>query len=209
MSVQLWLLYLSVVLAIIVTPGPSALLCMTHGARHGHLRALATVAGGMTSAMTLMTLTLLGLGAAIAWSDTAFLVIKLLGAGYLIYLGIVTLRAPLIAAQAPETTQQPEPMPLSRLYATGYLVGIANPKDLLFFGALFPQFIDAGWPLLPQIGILAGTWLTVECAAMSAYAVFGDHLFYRLHRRGIGRAFNRLAGSAFIAAAAALAITRH
>jgi uncharacterized membrane protein YdjX (TVP38/TMEM64 family) len=70
MSLQHWLLYLSVVLAVILTPGPSAALCLTHGARHGVWRATATVLGGMVASLTLMTLSALGLGAAITASTT-------------------------------------------------------------------------------------------------------------------------------------------
>lgn len=90
MSLHQWLIYVSVVLAIIVTPGPSAILCISHGAAHGALRTTATIVGGMSASVTLMMLSALGLGAAIAASDTLFHVIKYLGAAYLVYLGVST-----------------------------------------------------------------------------------------------------------------------
>lgn len=92
-SLRQWLLYVSVVLAVIVAPGPSAILCVSHGATHGALKTFATILGGMGASLTLMLASALGLGAAVAASDTLFHAIRLLGAAYLVYLGVSTWRA--------------------------------------------------------------------------------------------------------------------
>jgi threonine/homoserine/homoserine lactone efflux protein len=220
MSLQHWLLYLSVVAAVIVTPGPSAALCLTHGARHGVWRATATVLGGMVASLTLMTLSALGMGAAIAASTTLFLAIKFAGAAYLIWLGIAMWRAP----AAPATNGPTEPsadhdalvaapaaarathVAWGCLWRQGLLVGIGNPKDLLFFGALFPQFLDPTRPMAPQFALLAATWLVVDGLAMTTYAAIGTRIGPALRRSGAGRLFNRLTGGAFIAAGGALAL---
>jgi threonine/homoserine/homoserine lactone efflux protein len=212
MSLQHWLLYVSVVLAVIVTPGPSAALCLTHGARHGVWRATATVLGGMVASLTLMTLSALGLGAAITASTTLFLIIKFAGAAYLIWLGIAMWRAPV--DPAPGTSAAPTPTAApgaahgawARLWRQGFLVGIGNPKDLLFFGALFPQFLDPAKPMAPQFALLATTWLAVDGVAMTGYAALGTRIGPALRRSGAGRLFNRLTGGAFIAAGGALAV---
>ncbi len=210
MSLQHWLLYLSVVLAVILTPGPSAALCLTHGARHGVWRATATVLGGMVASLTLMTLSALGLGAAITASTTLFLVIKFAGAAYLIWLGIAMWRAP--ADPAPDNNTPSATAPVAargswaRLWRQGFLVGIGNPKDLLFFGALFPQFLDPAKPMAPQFALLAATWLAVDGLAMTGYAALGTRIGPALRRSGAGRLFNRLTGGAFIAAGGALAV---
>ena len=208
MSLQHWLLYVSVVLAVIVTPGPSAALCLTHGASHGVWRATATVLGGMVASLILMTLSALGLGAAIAASTTLFLAIKFAGAAYLIWLGIGMWRAPAApdaTASAPATAGVSRSR-WSRLWRQGFLVGIGNPKDLLFFGALFPQFLDPAKPMAPQFAVLAATWLAVDGLAMTGYAALGTRIGPALRRSGAGRLFNRLTGGAFIAAGGALAV---
>jgi threonine/homoserine/homoserine lactone efflux protein len=211
MSIHLWLIYLSVVVAIIVTPGPSALLCMTHGAHHGSRRTLATVFGGIAASLTLMTLSALGLGAILAASDIAFQVIKFAGAVYLILLGIAAWRASppsqgesMFAGAASEATSKP----LHKLFASGLMVGIGNPKDLLFFSALFPQFLDPSVPVLSQLGLLALTWIMVDGLVMFGYAAFGKKFVQRLGRLGAGKLFNRVAGGAFVVAGGALAAMR-
>jgi len=213
MPLDHWLIYLTVVVAIIVAPGPSAALCLTHGARHGKLRTLATVVGGMTASLILMSLSALGLGAAIAASNTLFQLIKFGGALYLVYLGIALWRSAPLESQAasvdtPAAASAPSAgssLPMRALFRQGFLVGIGNPKDLLFFGALFPQFLDASRPMLPQGVILATTWLAVDGLAMASYAAIGARLAGVLRRLGGGKLFNRLTGSVFIAAGGALA----
>ena len=208
MTLDQWLLYLSVVVAIIITPGPSALLCMTHGALHGSMRTSATVLGGMLASLSLMALSAVGLGAAIAASNTLFQVIKFAGALYLVCLGIAIWRSspPALEGVGPSTNQHEfVPPALPKLFRGGFVVGIGNPKDLLFFGALFPQFLDASAPLLPQLILLALTWLVVDGLAMFAYAAFGAKLIHGLSHVGGGKLFNRVTGSAFIAAGGTLA----
>ncbi len=210
MSLHLWLIYLSVVALIIATPGPSALLCMTHGAQHGSRRAGATVLGGIGASLTLMALSALGLGAILAASELAFQVIKWAGALYLMVLGVAAWRAAAPAADAVTASAETgaATRTLRKLAASGFMVGIGNPKDLLFFSALFPQFLDASAPLAPQLVVLASTWVLVDGGVMWAYAAFGRRLVGGLRRRGLGRLFNRLAGSAFIVAGSALAAMR-
>ena len=208
MSLNQWLIYLSIVVAIIATPGPSAALCLTHGAAHGRWRALATVLGGMLASSTLMALSALGLGAVIAASDSLFLTIKLVGAAYLIYLGVSMWRAPeagfgnALPANSAVAVVAP-----SKLFRNGFMVGIGNPKDLLFFGALFPQFLNPAEPMLPQLMLLGITWLVVDGGVMFAYAALGTKLAPTLGRLGSGKLMNRISGSVFIAAGGVLAAT--
>lgn len=204
-----WLIYLSVIAVIIVTPGPSAALCLTHGVSHGPWRALATVAGGLAAASSLMFLSALGLGAAIAASSPLFLVIKFIGAMYLLVLGISIWRS-----RPPEPTEQQTRVALScspsmaKMFRQGFTVGIANPKDLLFFGALFPQFLDPTAQLAPQLSILGMTWLVVDGLAMSSYAALGSRFVPKVRSLGGWRVLNRLTGGFFIAAGGLLALAR-
>lgn len=225
MSLHTWLLFVSLAGAVIASPGPSALLCVTHAARYGVRPALGTIVGGMTASMTLMGLSALGLGAVIAASDTLFHIIKWAGAAYLLYLGVTTWRsqsdgehapapeavtsAPATQAAATEDTTPPTGLSGWRtwgpLYRKGLIVGIGNPKDLLFFSALFPQFMDASAPIAGQLGVLALTWLVLDGSIMLAYVLCGAKLLTRLQQGGAGRWFQRVTGGAFIAAGGVLA----
>ncbi|ARN21406.1 LysE family translocator [Piscinibacter gummiphilus] len=208
MSLHHWLIYVSVVLAVIVAPGPSAILCVSHGVAHGAMRTLSTIVGGMSASLTLMMLSALGLGAVIAASDTLFQVIKYLGAAYLVYLGVSTWRAPPQAFDLPaDAAARSGASATGRgLFRKGFLVGIGNPKDLLFFSSLFPQFIDPGRPLVAQLLVLGATWLVVDGTVMMAYAKGGAALAKRLKGSRLGKAFNRITGGAFVVAGGALAV---
>lgn len=206
MSLHQWLIYVSVVLAVIVTPGPSAILCMSHGAAHGPVRATATIVGGMCASLSLMLLSALGLSAAIAASDLLFHGIKYAGATYLVYLGIQTWRSPFPTAAASASEGSPRlRLQTSALFRKGFIVGIGNPKDLLFFGSLFPQFIDSTQPIAVQLVGLAVTWLAIDGLAMCLYAKFGAVIAPQLARRRVGKMFNRVTGGLFVAVGGAIA----
>lgn len=207
MSLHQWLIYVSVLLVVIATPGPSAILCMTQGVAHGARKASATVLGGMAASLILMMLSALGLGAVIAASDLLFHGIRLVGAAYLIYLGVSTWRAaPPDFSQLGEARSAAVPGERAALFRKGFMVGIGNPKDLLFFGSLFPQFIDAKAPIAPQLTVLALTWLVIDGSVMLAYAKSGSAIARRLKSSRLAKAFNRITGGAFVAAGGALAV---
>lgn len=213
MTWNIWLVYVSLAAALIASPGPSALLCVSHAVSHGARKTVGTIVGGITASMTLMLLSALGLGAVIAASDTLFQAIKWAGAAYLVYLGIATWRSRPAAAQPATADMQAVPVPATsqpgttwwQLYRKGFMVGIGNPKDLLFFSALFPQFMNPAEPIAVQLAILGATWMVLDGSIMLAYAVFGAKLLVRMGRGGVGRWFNRVTGGAFIAAGGVLA----
>ena len=220
MSLNLWFLYVTLAAAVIVSPGPSALLCVSHAVSHGARQTLATIVGGITASMTLMTLSALGLGAVIAASDAWFQAIKWAGAAYLLYLGIAAWRSaraesaamkPAIedantAGLAPAVAAHPGGNAW-KLYRKGFMVGIGNPKDLLFFSALFPQFMDASAPIALQMLILGATWTVLDGGIMFAYALCGAQVMARWGGGGAGPWFHRVTGGAFIATAGVLAST--
>lgn len=206
MTLQLWLAYTGVIAALIAIPGPSALISMTHGLRYGRRQALATVSGGVLAAMMLMTASALGLGAILAASTTAFTVLKVVGAAYLIWLGIAASRDN-SEPTAVSTSEMEEAPGAFRLFRKGFTVGISNPKDLLFFAALFPNFIDASQPHALQFATLAITWAVLDCSIMFSYACAGRRLSGVFASRRRLRILNRSTGSLFVFAGGALAIS--
>ncbi|MEH6473120.1 MAG: LysE family translocator [Halopseudomonas sp.] len=207
MALDNWLLYLAAVTLLSLTPGPNGLLALSHGARYGARHSCSTILGGTVGFILLMLLSLMGLGSLLLASESAFATLKLLGAGYLIYLGIRQWRAaPLQLTATAENTTGPSKR---RRAAEGFSVAISNPKVILFFMAFLPQFIDTQQPLLGQFLILASTFALVEFAvelllAMSAVKI----LSWFNHRRGM-QLFNRLTGGLFIGAGTWLAIGQH
>jgi len=206
MTLQLWLAYTGVIAALIAIPGPSALISMTHGLRYGRKQALATVTGGVLAAMMLMTASALGLGAILAASTTAFTVLQVVGAAYLIWLGIAAWRdnSEPAAVNAVELEEAPGAL---RLFRKGFMVGISNPKDLLFFAALFPNFVDASQPHAAQFATLAITWAVLDLSIMFSYACAGRRLSGVFSNARRLRILNRSTGSLFVFAGGALAIS--
>ncbi|WP_435104125.1 LysE family translocator [Arhodomonas sp. AD133] len=206
-----WVTYVGVISALIVFPGPVALLCTSHGLAFGRHQASATVIGGTLASLVLMLVSALGLGAILAASETAFSLLKLVGGAYLVYLGLQAWLAqprPPSFATTDGTDSRSHGASAGRLFRRGFTVGISNPKDILFFAALFPNFVDTGAPQLPQFAVLALTWLVIDTTLMSVYAAMGSGLGRWFSRPGRVRAFNRATGGLFMAAGGSLMASR-
>ena len=171
MEFNTWLIYLGVISAVIFTPGPSAILCMSHGLKFGKAKSLATAVGGAVAASILMTISIVGLGALLAASGTAFLIVKLLGASYLIYLGVIAWKSSYSLSGSHSegvglNKVNLKDESISSLFRKGFLVGISNPKDILFFSALLPSFINSETSQIAQYLALTGTWFLVDVSGM-------------------------------------------
>ena len=138
-SLTLWLGFLLAAIMIAVTPGPGAVLSMSTSMRHGYWSALVAILGLQAAILVHLTVVAVGFGALIAASETAFSVVKFIGAAYLIWLGVQKWRSPPVPVDA-------EQVPARRggLFLQGLLVNLTNPKAIIFIGALVPQFIDPG-----------------------------------------------------------------
>lgn len=200
MSFHLWLGFLAATLVVAVSPGPGAVLSMSVGLRHGYWHALAGIAGLQTALLLQLTLVATGLGALLAASETAFVVVKLAGAAYLVWLGVRKWNDRAVAGQEPTEPDLPE-----GFYRQGILVNLGNPKAIVFIAALVPQFIDPSAPQIPQFLIIAATTCSVDTTVMSCYALLASR-FRRV--TGSPRAAvlqNRIFGGLFIGAGLLLA----
>ncbi|MEL7117181.1 MAG: LysE family translocator [Pseudomonadota bacterium] len=197
MPVETWVLYVLTVLALMSTPGPSQLLMLTNSVTNGLRRGLATAAGDLTANALQMLAAGLGLAALIAASGAALTVIKWAGVAYLIWLGLRMIRR----ANDADVTARPKAS-LKQLWLQGFLTSAANPKAVVFFAALFPQFIDAGLPFWPQFLILSATYLVVDGCFLTAYGASADWIAKRF--RGPARAWIERLGGGFMILAALL-----
>jgi threonine/homoserine/homoserine lactone efflux protein len=204
MTTQLWVYYTLAVLVLTASPGPSSLLCMTKGVTAGWRSAAITALGSLTAITCIMTLSFTGLGVVIASSEWVFSLIKWAGAAYLIYLGVLCL----MSKQESYTKAKEESQTATRShYLSGFIVGASNPKAIVFFTALFPQFIATDAPLMPQYLIFASTFVVMELSWLLFYAYLGARSSNWLLAKGRAKLFNRLTGGVFIGAGALLSFT--
>jgi len=204
MTIQLWIYYALAVLVLTASPGPSSLLCMTKGVTVGWRLAAITALGSLTAITCIMTLSFTGLGVVIASSERVFSLIKWAGAAYLIYLGVMCL----MSKQDSYTKAKEDSQTASRShYLSGFIVGASNPKAIVFFTALFPQFIATDAPLMPQYLIFASTFVVMELSWLLFYAYLGARSSNWLLAKGRAKVFNRLTGGVFIGAGALLSLT--
>ena len=166
MSLTLWLAYALILFLFSVTPGPAVILASSRGAAGGFTSGMAVVVGIMLGNMVYLALSAVGLGAILLRSETLFLTIKYAGAAYLIFMGVQTLRGAWRRAEPPS----PPPKLWSRPIWQGVSNQLANPKAILFYTAILPQFVDAGSSsLVATVLILAATEWLVEVPVLAGY----------------------------------------
>ncbi|MFB2643362.1 LysE family translocator [Shewanella bicestrii] len=203
MQTETWLLYLFAIVLIGISPGPIAMLSMSHGIHFGKKRSIATGLGSVSAALVLMAASAAGLGAIISASEYGFSLLKWCGAAYLVFLGIKLVLTK-SQGQKLEVTKTEGKGTAKQLYKQAFLVGISNPKDLLFFAALFPQFIDLTAPQMPQLTILALTWALVDFSFVMLYASMANVLAPSLKTSNKLHWFDRTSGGVFLTLAAIL-----
>jgi homoserine/homoserine lactone efflux protein len=207
MEVHLWLAYVSVVGILIFIPGPSAFLCLSHGLTHGKLRTIFTVLGGAVASLLLMSISISGLGAILAASEQAFFIIRITGAVYLIYLGVSYWNQGSFRANHKIHIENDKTGSSFSLFKKGFLVGVSNPKDLLFFAALFPGFINTQSSQVEQYLILALTWFTIDFCAMFMYANLGNKASSLFSKPTTIQIFNRASGGFYFTTGSTLALS--
>lgn len=199
MALDTWLLFLAASIGISLTPGPNGLLALTHGALHGSRRTLFTIAGGVLGFVAVIALCMFGIGALVKSSILWLTVLKWVGGLYLAWLGIKLWRSPPVAVQMDDTGARASD---GSLFRSGLLAAGTNPKALLFFSALLPQFLDPHRSLELQLVVVAATFGTTEFLTEYALARAAHRIRPWLAR--VGRRFNRVCGGLFVAVGAAL-----
>lgn len=204
MTLAVWLGFLLAAILIAVTPGPGAVISMSTGMRHGYWAALTAILGLQAAILLHLLIVALGLGALLAASETAFALVKFIGAAYLVWLGIQRWRAPPLPADA---TPDATPVLSKSLFLQGLMVNLTNPKAIVFIGALVPQFVD---PVKAQVGqylLIAVTLCLTDMFVMSCYALAASRLGGWMRDPAAIRSQNRLFGGLFISAGAILAVS--
>ncbi len=195
---------------IILIPGPSVLFTVSRAIVLGRMAGVATVAGNTAGAFTQVMAVAFGIGPLIEHSIALYTVLKLAGACYLVFLGVQAVRHRHSLAEA--LGKQVERKTTARIVLDGFTVGVTNPKIIIFFSAILPQFVDRQAGSVPaQIIMLGAVFAAVALLSDSGWALAAGTV-----RAWLSRSPRRLAllggtgGVAMIAIGARLAFTgRH
>lgn len=207
MSVEFFCLYLGTAFLASIIPGPSMLLALSHGIRYGAKPTMATALGNVAASLLQAAAAIAGLGTILHLSETVFLWIKLLGAAYLIYIGICTWRSAGSKVEVAHVEAQNRP-PLRSMFLQAFWVAASNPKAVIFFTALFPQFINPHLDRGLQYTLLLGGLAPVAFVCFMFYALGGEKIIGLLSEQTLVRKINKLVGGSFVGAGIALAFSR-
>ena len=206
MEFHVWLAFASASVALLLIPGPTVLLVLSYAISQGKRVAVATAAGVALGDLVAMSASLAGLGALVLASAELFLLLKWVGAVYLIYLGIKLYRSAATASLDP--VEDVADAAAGRVFAHAAAVTALNPKSIVFFIAFVPQFINPQATLLPQFGILIATFVGFAALNALAYALLGDKLRQRIRHPAVMPMLTRLGGGALVAMGVATAAIR-
>lgn len=195
------LLFAATELLLSMTPGPAVLLVISQGIRRGYASSQRGAAGILAGNAIYFALSAMGLGALLIASKRVFDVLQILGAAYLILIGLRMLIRP-----AKLEEQSVQEVGSSGSFLQGLLTQLSNPKAIVFFTALLPQFIDPARPIAMQLLILGVISIVVELPVLLLYGYAADRGRARYGKHA--RLFERLAGACLLGAGAKLASMR-
>ena len=205
MSIELYLAFCLATTLMIMLPGPVVSLVVAQSLRHGTGTGLATVAGSSLGNALLVGLGAFGLSTVMVLLADLFDLIRWLGAGYLVWLGLKELRGRGVLLDETDTGAR---RTKSAVFWQGILVAITNPKAMLFYVAFFPQFIDPVAPVGPQLALMSVSFVVIAIIFDSGYAFLAGRLrgYFQSARRA--RICSRITGCLLIGTGIGLALAR-
>lgn len=203
MKWETWWVFVVMETVLCVTPGPAVLLVLSQALARGARKSVLATCGILAANAFYFLLSATGVGAVLAASHNLFLAIKWIGAAYLIYLGVSSFFGKHSIVPMPERGSSEISNP--RSFANGFILQIANPKALLFFTALLPQFINPRQPVALQVAILGGTSMVVEFFILLGYGILAGKASEIARQPRFATVTNRIAGVLLAGAGAGLA----
>jgi threonine/homoserine/homoserine lactone efflux protein len=197
MSIETWWLFFAAVFVLSGTPGPNMLHILSRSVEFGLRRSIAAMAGCLVALVLILSASAGGLTALLMALPGAFEVLRYLGAAYLLYLGIQAWRADVAPIDVGEDTLRTTQSTMN-LFRRGFIIGVSNPKLLLFAAAFLPQFVNQQASQAPQFAVLVLTFAAIEMFWYLVYGVAGGSLSRQLRKPSLKRTFNRLTGAIFV-----------
>ena len=206
MSFSTWLVFTITEIVLCLTPGPAVLFVVSQGLRYGGRKSLWANAGILAGNTAYFVLSAIGLTAILAASHDLFTLIKYAGAGYLVLLGILTMLGR--GAALPQQGGDVAKVRGASLLGRGFVLQAANPKALVFFTALLPQFVNPSQSVPLQMAILGATSVAAEFLVLAMYGFGAGRAALAASNPRFARAANLTSGGLLIAAGTGLALAR-
>ena len=206
MNWQIWLLFVITEAVLSLAPGPAVLYVLSQAIRRGPGKSVWGSWGILSANALYFALSATSLGAVIVASYKLFFLIKWLGAAYLVYLGLGSFFGKSSMTALEEPNRNPRSGP--RILRDGFFLQAANPKALLFFTAILPQFIDARHNVAFQILVLGMSSILVEFLILSLYGQFAGRALATARNERFEKITNRAAGALLLGAGLGLARLR-
>jgi len=201
-----WWLFAATETILSFTPGPAVLFVLSSALRLGARQGIPAILAILVANSIYFALSATGIGALLVSSYRFFFAAKWIGAAYLVYLGARAILGHHSVVPAEEHATVPQGA--WRLFADGLVLQLSNPKAIVFFSAILPQFIDPRRPVLPQIVILGLTSIVCEFAVLTCYGVAASRASLLARQPRYATWTNRIAGALLIGAGAGLALLR-
>lgn len=198
MSIEVWLTFLAASAVLCFTPGPTVFLVVGQALAHGRKSLVPLILGVFIGDIVLMTLSVLGLGVLLSMSSTLFNMMKLAGAAYLIYLGVKAFTAKRLSDASVEEVSIKGSS--TKIFRDAMIATTLNPKAILFFLAFFPLFLTPGAPMLPQLLVLASSFLALSLASVGFYGLLSNQLRERMIESNILDGVNKVGGCLLVGA---------
>ena len=189
-----YLIYVGVAMATILLPGPAVVLTLNNSIQRGLPRTLAGIMGISLAILCVASISATSIGVLLASSLVAFTAVKILGAAYLIYMGIKMFRSTGVVSRSSKLQKAS----YRNCFLEGFFVSISNPKAVIFFMSIFPQFIDTAQSYIPQFTLLAGTFSILVVIVHTTYAMFASLAKERLSSEKGGAILSKVSGSIFV-----------
>lgn len=197
MSVELWIAFVFTASLILVIPGPTIIYVVGQSLVHGRKAGIPLSIGVILGDALCITLSLVGLGTLLSFFSTAFLIVKYLGAAYLVYLGVK-----MIKTNSHIKPHQPDHSAFNSktLFRDVFWVNALNPKGIIFYSAFMPQFITTQSSIPSQLILLSGTFLCLALINVTLYSLLASKASEALRSTKFTKAFNLTGGISLICA---------
>lgn len=197
MNIEFWLLYISVVFIASIIPGPSMLLALTHGIEYGYKKSIFTALGNTFASVIQAIIAVSGLSIIFDASGIVFEIIRYTGAIYLIYLGVMLFKTKNENVFVKGIIKDKN-ISNSKMFMQAFLIAIGNPKAIIFFTALFPQFLSSGNASQYQFVLLVASLGLIAFLCMMIYSIAGHKANTFFRTSTFGKYLNQITGGIFI-----------